>query len=147
MDTCTKCSAPSDCTGCIFSCFLSYIHFKLPMILHTKTASNIQKKKAIISPQVTTSQFLQSLPEIRNSQKGNWWELQFVYREVGTSRSKTAGSIYDLQNISTWALSPGAGYTVRVRTHLSPGSPKMLFLPGGNWSLKVAHASLTGRLN
>lgn len=146
MDTCTKLSAPLGCTGCIFSCFVSYIHLKLPRILHTKTASNIQKK----SHHLTTGHNFPILPEPAWNQKLTKRQLvgATAWLQGGMNKQKlTAGSVCDLQNISSWALSPGTSYTIRVRMHLSPGGPKTLFLPYGNCSVKVACASLTGRLN
>jgi len=87
VDTDTRDSAPLGCTGCMFSCFLFHIHSELLRTLLTTAASDIQEK-AISSPQVTISQFSQSLPETRNSLKSNGWELHLSYREIGTSRSE-----------------------------------------------------------
>lgn len=134
---------PLGCTGFMFSCFLFCIHPKHLRILRTTAARNIQEK-AISLPQVTTSQFSQSLAEIRNSLEGRWWELHLSNKEMGTIRSKQLDEVVTFtpaghQYLSTqlFTLFTGIGYTIRVRMHLPLplGGPETLFLPSGNRSL------------
>lgn len=128
---------PQIARGCIFSCFLSHIHFRLPQALRTTMASNSQKKNpsACHKPQLLNSPRACLKPET------HWKQLMGVtaWLQAGYAQGE-ASSWLNVWSADTSgrALSPGMGYGIRVRMHKSLDSPK-------RGSLNCA--SMTGGLN